>query len=67
MEKKTYDILAFIGRQLLVALATLYATLGKIWNLPYTVEIPATLSAVAFFINTLLKKDSDEFFKDKEF
>lgn len=65
MNCKIYDTLAWLGRILFPALATLYATVGKIWNLPYLVEIPATISAVALFINAVLKIDSDKFFENK--
>ncbi len=65
MTNKTYDILAWVGRILLPALAVFYATLGKLWNLPYINEIPATITAVAVFINAILKADSDKFFDGK--
>lgn len=62
MNQKTYDILAWGGRILLPAFSVLYATLGKIWGLPYTAEIPATATALAVFINTCLKVNSDKYF-----
>lgn len=65
MNNKTYDILAWIGRILLPALAVLYGTVGKIWGLPYVQEVPATITAIALFINTCLKIDSDKFFEGK--
>lgn len=66
MTNKTYDTLAWIGRILLPALAVLYTTVGKIWGFPYTAEIPATITAIALFINAILKHNSDVFFEDKE-
>lgn len=66
MNNKTYDTLAWIGRILLPACAVLYATLGKLWNLPYINEIPASITAVAVFINAILKHSSDTFFEDKD-
>jgi len=66
MSNKTYDTFAWIGRILLPALAVLYATLGKLWNLPYINEVPATITAIAVFINAILKHSSDTFFEDKE-
>ena len=66
MTNKTYDTLAWTGRILLPATAVLYTTVGKIWGLPYTAEIPATITAVALFINAVLKKQSDDYFEDKE-
>ena len=58
MSNKTYDVLAYIGRIVLPALATLYGTLAGIWNLPYGEAIVATISAVALFMNALLKISS---------
>lgn len=66
MTNKTYDAFAWTGRILLPASAVLYTTVGKIWGLPYTAEIPATITAVALFINAILKHNSDVFFEDKE-
>jgi len=65
MSDKTYDAFCFVGRLLLPALAVLYTTVGKIWNLPYTNEVPATITAVALFINTVMKINSDNYFADK--
>lgn len=58
MSNKTYDILAYIGRIALPACATLYGTLAGIWNLPYGEAIVATISALALFLNALLKVSS---------
>lgn len=65
MDNKTYDVLALLGRRWLIALATLYGVVGKIWGLPYVVEIPATLTAIATFLNEILKAQSEKYFADK--
>jgi ABC-type dipeptide/oligopeptide/nickel transport system permease component len=49
-----YDFLKWIAQYLLPALATLYATIGKIWGLPYTIEISATLMALDTFLGVCL-------------
>ena len=49
-----YDILKWIAQYLLPALATLVATVGKIWGLHYTVEISATLMALDTFLGVCL-------------
>lgn len=49
-----YDILKWIAQYLLPALATLVATVGKIWVLPYTVEVSATLMALDTFLGVCL-------------
>ena len=61
-----YNTMAWIGRICLPALAVFYGTIGKIWNLPYTEQIPLTLTAMAVLINALLKKASDDYFEKRE-
>lgn len=58
MTNKTYDILAYIGRIVLPALATLWLALAEIWDLPFGPQIGATVSAVALFLNAVLKISS---------
>lgn len=65
MNNQTYNTFAWIGRILLPAAAVLYTTIGKVWGLPYVTEIPATLTALAVFINAILKHASDIYFEDK--
>ena len=64
LDNKTYDICAFIGRVVLPALSVLYATLGEIWHLPYTKEIPLTITAFDLFLNTLLGISSNNYYKE---
>lgn len=61
MTSKTYDILAYIGRICLPACAALYGTLAGIWGLPCGEAIVATLSALAVFLNALLKVNSKSY------
>jgi len=49
-----YNCLKWISLICLPALAVLYFTIAKIWNLPYEAEIPATINAVAVFIGALI-------------
>lgn len=63
MSNSVYDILAFIGRVVLPALSVLYATLGEIWHLPFTKEIPLTITAIDLFLNTLLGISSNNYYK----
>lgn len=51
---KVYDALKWICLICLPALAVLYFTLAKIWDLPYQAEIPATINAIAVFIGALI-------------
>lgn len=57
MSDKLYDTLAFIGRLVLPALGTLYFALAKLWDLPYGVEIEGSFLAVSACINTILKRE----------
>ncbi len=50
LNNKAYDVLKWIAMYLLPGLATLWLTLGKVWSLPYTTEIGATISAVDVFL-----------------
>ena len=56
---KTYDIIKIIALVWLPALATLYATIGKIWGLPYVDQIPATIMAIDTFLGAIVKISSD--------
>lgn len=66
MSDATFDVLAWIGRIVLPALSVFYATIGKIWSLPYTEQIPLTITAVDVLWNALLGITSTKFFADKE-
>lgn len=66
MTNSTYDVLAWIGRIVLPSLSVFYATIGKIWNLPYTEQIPLTITAIDVLWNALLGITSTKYFEDKE-
>ena len=65
LKDKTYDILCWFGRIVLPALAVLYTTLGDIWGLPYTSEIPATIMGLDVFLNALLGISANTYYKEK--
>ena len=54
MKNETYDILKYIALIALPAIQVFWLTIGKIWDLQYTVEIGATIGAVALLLGTLL-------------
>lgn len=64
LSNETYDILAFIGRVVLPALSVLYASIGEIWGLPFTKEIPLTITALDLFLNSLLGISTANYYKD---
>ena len=61
---ETYDILKEIALTVLPAIAFLYATVGKIWGLPYVSEIPATIMAIDTFLGACLHSSNAEYKKD---
>lgn len=44
LNDKWYDLLSWLGKIALPALAVLYATLADTWGLPYSSEISTTIS-----------------------
>jgi hypothetical protein len=54
MSNEVYDVLKEVALTILPALAVLYATLGKIWGLPYVGEIPATIMAIDTAMGVML-------------
>lgn len=64
LSNETYDILKEIALTILPALAVLYATIGKIWGLPYVSEIPATIMAVDTAMGVILHISNSEYKKD---
>ena len=65
LNDKTYNILCWIGRIVMPSLAVLYTTLGDIWGLPYTSEIPATIMGLDVFLNALLGISANTYYKEK--
>lgn len=45
MKNEVYDVLKWVAMLLLPALATLVATVGSIWGLPYADQISQTIVA----------------------
>lgn len=54
MSNKMYDILKKIAQYWVPALAIFYYSIARIWGLPYSEEIVATLSAFDLFLGTVL-------------
>lgn len=65
MSNRTYDILKYIALIALPALQVFWLTIGKIWNISYTVEIGATIGAVALLLGTLLGVSTKNYLADK--
>ena len=66
MSNQMYDTLKWIAQILLPALATLYFTLAKLWNLPSPAEVVGTISAVDVFLGALLGVSSSIYSHEKQ-
>lgn len=64
MSNETYDLFKKIALYYLPALATLWLTIGKIWGIPYTTEIGATLTAIDVFIGACLGISSKNYYNE---
>ena len=64
MSNETYDLLKKVALYFLPALATLWLTIGKIWGIPYTTEIGATLTAIDVFIGACLGISSKNYYNE---
>ena len=62
----TYDILKYVALIALPAIQVFWLTIGKIWNIGYTVEIGATIGAVALLLGTLLGVSTKNWLAEKE-
>ena len=63
---KTYDTLKYIALIALPALQVFWLTIGKIWDISYTVEIGATIGAVALLLGTLLGVSTKNYYENKK-
>lgn len=62
---KTYDTLKYVALIALPALQVFWLTIGKIWGISYTVEIGATIGAVALLLGTLLGVSTSNYRAEK--
>jgi hypothetical protein len=61
---KTYDILKFMAMVVLPALATLYLSLGQLWDWPSTQEVAASIVLVNTFLGALLQLNARSYYKN---
>lgn len=64
LDNKVYDILKWVALVVLPAIATLYTALAGVWGLPFAEEIPATITAIDFFIGALLGVSTAKYNKE---
>lgn len=65
-DNRTYDILKYVALIALPAIQVFWLTIGKIWDIGYTVEIGATIGAVALLLGTLLGVSTKNWLAEKE-
>ena len=66
LSNRQYDILKYVALIALPAIQVFWLTIGKIWNISYTVEIGATIGAVALLLGTLLGVSTRNYLAEKE-
>ena len=66
LDNRTYDILKYVALIALPAIQVFWLTIGKIWNLDYTVEIGATIGAVALLLGTLLGVSTKNYYEEEQ-
>ena len=65
LKNGTYDVLKWVATIVMPSLSVLYGTLGKIWGLPFTEQIPLTITAIQVFMTALLGISSTNYYKDQ--
>lgn len=66
LSNKVYNVLKWIALLALPALATFWGVIGKVWDLPYTMQIVTTITALATLIGTMIGVSTISYNKDKE-
>ena len=70
INNKVYDVLKWVQRVCLPAIATLYLALGSIWEgiiyLPYPEQVAATLTAIDTFLGVILGISAANYNKQNE-
>lgn len=66
LDNKTYDTLKYVALIALPALQVFWLTIGKIWDISYTVEIGATIGAVALLLGTLLGVSTRNYYDENQ-
>lgn len=61
----TFDILKWICLIVLPSCASLYMGLAKVWQLPFEVEIPQTITLIDAFLGALLGVSTINYNKDE--
>lgn len=66
LDSRTYDILKYVALIALPAVQVFWLTIGKVWDIAYTVEIGATIGACALLLGTLLGVSTKNWLAEKQ-
>lgn len=66
LSDKVYNILKWVALIALPALATFWGVIGKVWDLPYTMQIVTTITAIATLIGALIGVSTMTYNKEKD-
>lgn len=64
LPNKVYDVLKWIVIIVLPAIGAAYTGLSQIWTLPYSSQIPATITVICTFLGAVLCISTAEYNKD---
>ena len=65
LNSKVYDFLKYLTIIVLPAIGALYTGLAQIWSLPYSAQIPATITVICTFLGAILCISTAQYNKDK--
>lgn len=63
---QTYDVIKWIALNFIPAFEVLILALGNIWNIPYFVEIGATVAAIGVFLAAVIGISKNTYLSDQE-
>ena len=66
LSNRTFDILKWVCLVVLPACASLYMGISKIWQLPFEVEIPQTITVIDAFLGALLGVSTIKYMDDTQ-
>ena len=64
LPNSVYDVLKWIVIIVLPAIGAAYTGLSQIWTLPYSSQIPATITVICTFLGAVLCISTAEYNKD---
>ena len=65
LNSKLYDFLKYLTIIVLPAIGALYTGLAQIWSLPYSAQIPATITVICTFLGAILCISTAQYNKDR--